>query len=680
MFLFGKSHKSPLEIVNHLKEALTVLGKTGSKREEKALDDVSKWLQAYRWVLFGRDGQSPAASQVNALVQETHFSNVLLLMVRNLVRLDFEAKKHVTTVFSKLLRHQVHGRYLTVEYLCARWDILLALVEGYGTCEIALTCGSILRGCFRYEELARVVLNNSILYSFFSYVEASSFDIASDAFATFKDLLTRHRSLCAKFFETNYEQFFKNYQKLLLSKNYVTRRQSLKLLGELLLARQNFAVMTRYISDAENLKLIMNMLIEKSRSIQFEAFHVFKIFVANPNKTRSITRILIRNQEKLVLFLSVFLSEREDDEEFLDEKVYLIKQIKELDSQKCPAEVVHHLKDALLVLENKESKKGDKLLEEIGRWLQIYEGILVGSGEDQEINPVAELSQEAYNSNVLVLLVNHLEKLDFESKKRVAAIFSHMLRRQIGQRHPTAEYLCARYDVLFNLLRGCGRSAIALTCGMILRSCIRHEDLAKIVLSSPMHVYCFKLLNHRPAVLTIQISIKKLVSSFDIASDAFSTLRDLLTRHRCMCATFLDQNYKEFFCNYNKLLCSENYVTRRQSLKLLGEILLDRQNFDVMMRYINEAENLKLIMNLLREKSRSIQFEAFHVFKVFVANPKKERIIAEILYINKDKLSRFFNRFQNDRTDDQQFVEEKAFLIQQINDMERIDATHSDSC
>lgn len=56
-----------------------------------------------------------------------------------------------------------------------------------------------------------------------------------------------------------------------------------------------------------------------------------QIFVANPNKTKSITRILIRNQEKLVLFLSVFLSEREDDEEFLDEKVYLIKQIKELD-------------------------------------------------------------------------------------------------------------------------------------------------------------------------------------------------------------------------------------------------------------------------------------------------------------------------------------------------------------
>jgi len=35
-----------------------------------------------------------------------------------------------------------------------------------------------------------------------------------------------------------------------------------------------------------------------------------------------------------------------------------------------------------------------------------------------------------------------------------------------------------------------------------------------------------------------------------------------------------------------------------------------------MSRYITNAENLKLMMNLLRDKSRNIQFEAFHVFKV----------------------------------------------------------------
>lgn len=196
-----------------------------------------------------------------------------------------------------------------------------------------------LRECARYEALAKIMLYSDDFFNFFRYVEVSTFDIASDAFSTFKvhtvycvcvwnlnlilipptilinlyrtlhqELLTRHKMLCAEFLELNYDKVFSHYQRLLNSENYVTRRQSLKLLGELLLDRHNFTVsmidilkivdtstslfhflsevpnsffppqvMTRYISNPDNLKLMMNMLKEKSRNIQFEAFHVFKV-------------------------------------------------------------------------------------------------------------------------------------------------------------------------------------------------------------------------------------------------------------------------------------------------------------------------------------------------------------------------------------------------------------------
>lgn len=51
-------------------------------------------------------------------------------------------------------------------------------------------------------------------------------------------------------------------------------------------------------------------------------------------------------------------------------------------------------------------------------------------------------------------------------------------------------------------------------------------------------------------------------------------------------------------------------------MQLLGELLLERSNLKVMVRYVADEDNLKLMMNLLRDSSRSIQFEAFHVFKV----------------------------------------------------------------
>ncbi|KAJ3184755.1 Calcium-binding protein 39, partial [Irineochytrium annulatum] len=194
----------------------------------------------------------------------------------------------------------------------------------YENQEIALNCGMILRECLRHEILAKIVLESPSFWRLFAYVELSTFDVASDAFATFKDLLTKHKALVAGFLERNYNMFFEKYTLLLNSTNYVTKRQSLKLLGELLLDRTNFASMTKYIGNAENLKLMMNLLRDKSRNIQFEAFHVFKVrsryafkrskrfqvFVANPNKAKPILDILQKNKDRLLTFLNNFHNDR----------------------------------------------------------------------------------------------------------------------------------------------------------------------------------------------------------------------------------------------------------------------------------------------------------------------------------------------------------------------------------
>ena len=51
--------------------------------------------------------------------------------------------------------------------------------------------------------------------------------------------------------------------------------------------------MTKYISNPENLKLMMNMLKDKSRNIQFEAFHVFKVGEFNASKVACNMMLLI---------------------------------------------------------------------------------------------------------------------------------------------------------------------------------------------------------------------------------------------------------------------------------------------------------------------------------------------------------------------------------------------------
>lgn len=52
--------------------------------------------------------------------------------------------------------------------------------------------------------------------------------------------------------------------------------------------------------------------------------------MANPNKSVAVQRILINNRDRLLKFLPKFLEDRKDDDQFTDEKSFLLRQIETL--------------------------------------------------------------------------------------------------------------------------------------------------------------------------------------------------------------------------------------------------------------------------------------------------------------------------------------------------------------
>lgn len=106
-----------------------------------------------------------------------------------------QARKDVTALFNSLLRYRPHpqGGFPAVDYLTRvpgptrrRPDTLITLVRGYELKDVANNCGTILRESFKHEQLARVVIEDRSFWNFFEYVQGGSFDIASDAFSTFR--------------------------------------------------------------------------------------------------------------------------------------------------------------------------------------------------------------------------------------------------------------------------------------------------------------------------------------------------------------------------------------------------------------------------------------------------------------------------------------------------------------
>ncbi|XP_020234303.1 putative MO25-like protein At5g47540 [Cajanus cajan] len=338
--LFKQKPKTPVELVRHARELLIFLqSKTitrESKREEK-LSELCKTILEIRTVLYGNGESEPNPDACSQITREFFRDDTFRLFILFLTNLKLGARQDVTHVIANLQRQRVNSQIIASQYLEKNLDLVDMLVCGYELeGDIALTYGAVARECIRHQCVARHVLESENMKKFFDYIQLPNFEIASDAVATFKELLTRHKSTVAEFLSKNYDWFFSEYNsRLLESTSYFTRRYAIKLLGNMLLDRSNSAVMVRYVSSLDNMRILMNLLRDSNKTIQLDTFHVFKLFVANQNKPPEVISILVTNKHKLLQFLEKFNSDKAD-EHFQADKQQVISEIISLEHKDRP--------------------------------------------------------------------------------------------------------------------------------------------------------------------------------------------------------------------------------------------------------------------------------------------------------------------------------------------------------
>ncbi|XP_022853821.1 putative MO25-like protein At5g47540 [Olea europaea var. sylvestris] len=230
--LFKPKPKTPADLVRQTRDLL-ILADRGtdtkeSKREEKMME-LSKHIRDLKSILYGDSESEPVSEACTQLTQEFFRENTLRLLITCLPKLNLETRKDATQVVANLQRQQVQSRLIACDYLEKNIDLMDTLIAGYENTDLALHYGAMLRECIRHQTVARYVLESEHMKKFFDYIQLPNFDIASDAVATFKELLTRHKSTVAEFLSKNYDWFFAEYNsKLLESTNYITRRQAVK--------------------------------------------------------------------------------------------------------------------------------------------------------------------------------------------------------------------------------------------------------------------------------------------------------------------------------------------------------------------------------------------------------------------------------------------------------------------
>lgn len=312
---------------------------------------------------------------------------------------------------------------------------------------------------------------------------------------------------------------------------------------------------------------------------------------------------------------------------------------------------------------------------------------------------VQVLLQEEDLNDLIPILLEKLAVLPFESRKDVAAIFNYLLvsgldgadaaiyqplmiqfRNHVEQHFDRiVPIILAGHDPATH-----NQTDVCLHYGSMYRACVRHPALyyRMVGTTESAQKYVFPFLDTLVHV-----------TNFEVASDSMESLRAVMTaggqqQERDnedsqltkiqqelaeMASTFLMRDYDEIWNKrFNAKLLSEsaNYMTRRVALQILSTVLLTRSNYAVMIQFVSSKTNLILIMKLLRDTSPHITLDAFHVFKVFVANPNKPPEVINILRDNKVKLSKYLATLHQEKeSSDAQFREEKALIIATIQNL-----------
>ena len=167
--------------------------------------------------MFGEDESQPDPALQVSLVSETHRAGLLGDLVTLVPKLFFETRKDAAAVFNGMVRHPIgnDNRLPLVDYLDENPRHLLTILtasemgeDAPGNNAASLTCGTMLRETARYEKLCRHILYSKEFMRMFDYVQLPTFEIASDAAASFREILTRHKALAAEYLESNFDSFF----------------------------------------------------------------------------------------------------------------------------------------------------------------------------------------------------------------------------------------------------------------------------------------------------------------------------------------------------------------------------------------------------------------------------------------------------------------------------------------
>jgi calcium binding protein 39 len=293
--------------------------------------------------------------------------------------------------------------------------------------------------------------------------------------------------------------------------------------------------------------------------------------------------------------------------------------------------------------------KREELLAVINKNFSRMTDILYKKKEGDDASSRAlQLVSEIGHDDFVAKGLDALPLFPVEQRKQFTIIFTGAIAHQVNGEFPVAIWVQRNTRALDALLGFYNYPDLAVCAGEMLRLCVRHAALAKLLLAPER---LDRLFSHFT------------VAHFDVSADSFATFRELILKAP-QAEDWLRENTQQVIDRLHATLVETNYAACRQSLKLIGEILCQfTGNFQEV--YLTDEKNLIIMMKLMVSTYKNISMEAYHIFKLFVARSDRPETITKILRTNSKKLIEFIHGLL-DASEDEELQKEKEFLLVEL--------------
>mmetsp|Transcript_220 Transcript_220/g.340 ORF Transcript_220/g.340 Transcript_220/m.340 type:complete len:319 (-) Transcript_220:182-1138(-) len=254
--------------------------------------------------------------------------------------------------------------------------------------------------------------------------------------------------------------------------------------------------------------------------------------------------------------------------------------------------------------------------------------------------------------HILKSILLHLEYMSQSAKQNMKIFWVYIMKDEALSKI-VGSYICDNPEIMIMLTRGHPSDKV---WGDMLRACLKLSPCHYMVLNSPLIWQFFSIAS---------------IGDYSASSDGFKTFQAIVAGNkkfqRAAMVRFLKKNFDRFFKNFENLIANDAYHVKRFSLKLLSKILEAREHFGTMVKFVSLESNLKILIENMCDEDEKTQYLSFHVFKFFVANPRRTRQINAILRTSKRALLDRLLRMQ--RQGERQYGKELPLVIDRLREL-----------